>query len=214
MEHVCYIVGAAPTDGRLPQRREGDCLIAADAGYAALEAAGMTPDLVIGDFDSLGHVPAHPNVLTHSPIKDDTDLILALRWALERGWKRFEIYGALGGERLDMTVASFQTLQFLRAQEAKGVLVGGGWNVTVIDHCTLRFPPEAQGRIAVFCAGSPCAGVTLRGLEYTLEDGVVTGFYPKGVSNRFCGSAAEITVKKGMLYVLWQDEVRPEEVSL
>ena len=214
MEHICYIVGAAPTDGRLPRPAEGDFLIAADAGYAALEAAGITPDLVIGDFDSLGRVPAHPNVLTHSPIKDDTDLILALRWALEHGWKRFEIYGALGGDRLDQTVASFQTLRFLRYREARGVLVGDGWNVTAMDHCTLRFPPEAQGRVAVFCAGSPCAGVTLRGLEYTLEDGVVTGFYPKGVSNRFCGSAAEITVKKGMLYVLWQDEVRPEEVSL
>ena len=214
MECICYLIGAAPLDGRLPQKREGDFLIAADAGYAALCDAGMEPDLVIGDFDSLGFVPAHKNVLTHSPVKDDTDLILALRWALERGWRRFEIYGALGGGRLDMTVASFQTLRFLRAQDARAVLVGDGWNVTVIDRCTLRFPPETQGRLAVFCAGSPCTGVTLRGLEYTLEDSVVTGFYPVGVSNRFCGQAAEITVKKGMLYVLWQDAVRPEEVPI
>ena len=40
MEHVCYIVGAAPLDGRMPHPREGDYLIAADAGYAALKAAG------------------------------------------------------------------------------------------------------------------------------------------------------------------------------
>ena len=138
MERICYIVGAAPTDGRLPQKREGDFLIAADAGYAALRTAGIAPDLVIGDFDSLGFVPEHPNVLTHSPVKDDTDLILAIRWALERGWNRFELYGALGGARLDQTVASFQTLRFLRAQGARGVLVGDGWNVTVIDRCTLR----------------------------------------------------------------------------
>ena len=61
MQSVCYIVGAAPLDGRLPQMRAGDLLIAADAGITALTAAGVTPDLVIGDFDSLGAPPEHPN---------------------------------------------------------------------------------------------------------------------------------------------------------
>ena len=211
MDPVCYIVGAAPLDGRLPHPKTGDLLIAADAGYAALRDAGLTPDLVIGDFDSLGAAPEHPNVISHSPIKDDTDLILAARWAHERGYRAFEIYGALGGKRLDMTVASFQTLCFLRMHGARGTLVGDGWNVTVADSGTLRFPPEASGTLSVFCAGSPCTGVTLRGLAYCMEDGVLTGFYPKGVSNAFTGEPAEITVKKGMLYVLWQGDVRPEE---
>ena len=214
MEHICHIVGAAPLDGRLPKVRGGDLLIAADAGYAALAAAGLRPDLVIGDFDSLGAPPEHPNVITHSPVKDDTDLILALRWALDRGWRRFEIYGALGGERLDQTAASFQTLRWLLAQGARGVLVGGGWNVAAVEHGSLRFPPETKGRLAVFCAGPDCKGVTLRGLEYTLDNAAVTGSYPLGVSNRFIGETAEIAVTDGTLYVMWQDDVRPEEVPL
>ena len=118
MEHICYIVGAAPLDGRLPKPQPGD------AGYTALREAGLTPDLVIGDFDTLGAPPDHPNVITHSPIKDDTDLILVVRWATEHGYRRFEIYGALGGPRLDMTVASFQTLQMLRSRGARALLVG------------------------------------------------------------------------------------------
>ena len=211
MEHVCYIVGAAPMDGRLPQPREGDFLIAADAGYTALTEAGLTPDLVIGDFDTLGAPPEHPNVITHDPVKDDTDMILAVRWALERGYREFEFYGVLGGKRLDLTVASFQTLRFLRMRGARGTLVGEGWTVTVLDHGTLRFPPQARGTLSVFCAGSPCTGVTLRGLRYTMRDGTLTGAYPMGVSNAFIGEPAEISVKKGMLYVLWQGDVRPEE---
>lgn len=211
MEHVCYIVGAAPMDGRLPQPREGDFLIAADAGYTALTEAGLTPDLVIGDFDTLGAPPEHPNVITHDPVKDDTDMILAVRWALERGYREFEFYGVLGGKRLDLTVASFQTLRFLRMRGARGTLVGEGWTVTVFDHGTLRFPPQARGTLSVFCAGSPCTGVTLRGLRYTMRDGTLTGAYPMGVSNAFIGEPAEISVKKGMLYVLWQGDVRPEE---
>ena len=88
MEPICYIVGAAPTEA-LPSPREGDFLIAADRGYEALRAAGIAPDLIMGDFDSLGFTPEGENVLPHSPIKDDTDLLLAIRWAMERGWRRF-----------------------------------------------------------------------------------------------------------------------------
>ena len=125
MEPICYIVGAAPTEA-LPEVREGDFLIAADRGYDALRRAGIAPDLIMGDFDSLGYTPEGENVLPHSPIKDDTDLLLAIRWAMERGWRRFVIYGALGGKRLDQTVASFQTLRFLADHGAKGRLVGDG----------------------------------------------------------------------------------------
>ena len=214
MEHVCYIVGAAPLDGRLPHPREGDILIAADAGYAALKTAGLAPDLVIGDFDSLGAPPDYPNVITHTPVKDDTDTLLAIRWAMERGFRRFEIFGALGGKRLDLTVASFQTLRFLRQQGALGMLVGDGWNVMLLEHAMLRFPETAQGRFAVFCAGAPCSGVTLRGLQYTMEDGTITGDFPIGVSNAFIGKAAEIAVQEGMLYVLWQGDARPKEVTI
>ncbi len=214
MERICHIVGAAPLDGRLPQKREGDLLIAADAGYAALEAAGLTPDLVMGDFDSLGHVPAHPNVIPHSPIKDDTDLILAIRRALDGGYRRFEIYGALGGKRLDQTVASFQTLRFLRAHGARGLLLGEGWTVALLENGALRFPAGAQGFVSVFCAGEPCRGVSIRGLRYELEDCALDGAFPVGVSNAFLGREAEITVRQGALYVLWQDDVRPEEVPL
>ena len=213
MDSICYIVGAAPLDGRLPKPKPGDYLVAADAGYTTLLEAGLTPDLVIGDFDTLGAPPEHPNVITHDPVKDDTDMLLAVRWALEHGYRTFEFYGVLGGKRLDLTVASFQTLRFLRMRGARGMLLGDGWNITVFDHGTLRFPPEARGTLSVFCAGSQCTGVTLHGLKYTMEGGVITGAFPIGVSNAFVGEQSEITVKKGMLYVLWQGDVRPEEVS-
>ena len=214
MEHICYIVGAAPTDGRLPHPAEGDYLIAADGGFAALDAAGISPDLVMGDFDSLGRVPAHPNVLTHSPIKDDTDLILALRWALERGWKRFVIYGALGGHRLDQTVASFQTLRFLAERGAKARILGEGWNVTLLQNGALRFPAVAQGWLSVFVSGETARGVTLRGLKYTLEDETLSCDYPMGVSNEFQGVEALVQVTNGSLFVLWQGDALPEEVSV
>ena len=213
MEPICYIVGAAPSEA-LPAPREGDFLIAADRGYASLRAAGLAPDLIMGDFDSLGFTPEGDNVLPHSPIKDDTDLLLAIRWAMERGWRRFVIYGALGGKRLDQTVASFQTLRFLADHGAKGRLVGDGWNVALLQNAALRFPETASGWLSLFVSGEEARGVTLRGLKYELTDAALTCGMPLGVSNEFLGCEARIAVADGVLFVLWQGDVLPEEEAL
>ena len=213
MEPICYIVGAAPAEA-LPEVREGDFLIAADRGYDALRRAGIAPDLIMGDFDSLGYTPEGENVLPHSPIKDDTDLLLAIRWAMERGWRRFVIYGALGGKRLDQTVASFQTLRFLADHGAKGRLVGDGWNVALLQNAALRFPPAASGWLSLFVSGEEARGVTLRGLKYELTDAALTCGMPLGVSNEFLGCEARIAVADGALFVLWQGDVLPEEEAL
>ena len=213
MESICYIVGAAPTEA-LPSPREGDFLIAADRGYKALRAAGIAPDLIMGDFDSLGYTPEGENVLPHSPIKDDTDLLLAIRWAMERGWRRFVIYGALGGRRLDQTVASFQTLRFLADRGAKGLLVGDGWNVTLLQNAALRFPASASGWLSVFVSGEEARGVTLRGLKYEITDHTLTCAMPLGVSNEFLGKEARVSVANGALFVLWQGDVTPGEEAL
>ena len=209
-EHICYIVGAAPLGDALPKPLPGDYLIAADAGYAALKNAGLEPDFVMGDFDSLGAAPAHPNVETHSVIKDDTDLMLAVRWALAQGWRRFRIYGALGGKRLDQTLASLQTLRFLKENDADGLLVGDGWNVKLLQNGVLRFPAEAKGWLSLFTSGDKAEGVTLRGLKYELTEAELTCTFPLGVSNEFLGRSATISVEKGSLFVLWQGELLPE----
>ena len=213
MEPICYIVGAAPTEA-LPEVREGDFLIAADRGYDALRRAGIAPDLIMGDFDSLGYTPEGENVLPHSPIKDDTDLLLAIRWAMERGWRRFVIYGALGGKRLDQTVASFQTLRFLADHGAKGRLVGDGWNVALLQNAALRFPSTASGWLSLFVSGEEARGVTLRGLKYEITDHTLTCGMPLGVSNEFLGREAIVRVEDGALFVLWQGDVLPEEEAL
>lgn len=118
LENICYIVGAASLDGVRLSPRPGDYVIAADGGYRTLKARGIEPDFVMGDFDSLGYRPDHPNVETHPVMKDDTDLGLAVRWALAHGYRRLVMAGALGG-RLDQTIASLQTLRGLTDAELR-----------------------------------------------------------------------------------------------
>lgn len=197
----CIIICAAGFDGFLEPPGAGDFILAADGGYAHCKAFGVTPNEVLGDFDSLQYVPQDATVF---PVeKDDTDSMLAVRRGLQLGYRDFLLYGSLDGTRLDHTVANFQTLQFLADRGATGYLVGKDYVVTVVKNGVLRFSGEAGGILSVFCMGADAHGVTLRGLQYPLTDGTLTAGFPLGVSNHFTGKAAEVSVTAGSLLVLW-----------
>ena len=77
-KNTCYIVGAGSFDGMTVLPQPGDLVIAADGGYTYLKELGIEPDVLLGDFDSLSLVPEHEHLVRHSPIKDDTDMALAV----------------------------------------------------------------------------------------------------------------------------------------
>ena len=197
----CVIFCAGDFAGLATPLEESDYILAADGGYAHIQSLGLTPDGVLGDFDSLGYVPEQAKIF---PVeKDDTDAMLAVRHGLSLGYRRFLLYGSLEGPRLDHTVANFQTLQFLADRGAEGFLIGKEQVVTVLKNGTLRFPAEAEGILSVFCMGEDARGVTLTGLQYPLENGTLTPGFPLGVSNHFTGRPATVTVSKGNLLLIY-----------
>ena len=54
--------------------------------------------------------------------------------------------------------------------------------------------------------GEPASGVCIRGLKYPLEGGALTADFPLGVSNRFLGQESRISVREGVLLVMWDRE--------
>ena len=197
----CIIVCAGGFDGFLAKPEKDDFILAADGGYAHLQSLGMTPDGIIGDFDSLGYVPENAQVF---PVeKDDTDALLAVKKGLELGYGEFFLYGCLEGPRLDHTIAIFQTLQYIASCGGVGYAIGKDYIVTVLQKGTLEFSPESKGVLSVFCMGEPAEGVTLEGLQYPLKNGVLTPDYPLGVSNHFIGKPATVSVEQGSLLLLW-----------
>lgn len=197
----CVIFCAAGFDGLVEEMKKDDYILAADGGLLHTQALALTPNGIIGDFDSLGYTPEGSQVF---PVeKDDTDAMLAIKKGLELGYREFLLYGSLDGPRLDHTVANFQALQYLADRGATGYLIGKDYIVTCVKGGALRFASDARGIISVFCMGHDAEGVTLRGLQYPLENGVLTAGFPLGVSNHFMGKQAEISVKKGSLLVLY-----------
>jgi len=198
----CLIFCAGGFNGLWEPVAPGDYILAADGGLAHLQALGLKPNGIIGDFDSLGYVPEGSIVF---PVeKDDTDAMLAVKKGLELGYREFVLYGSLDGPRLDHTVANFQTLQYLADHGATGYLVGKTQLVTLVKDGAIRFPAAAKGIISLFCMGKDATGVTIRGLQYPLENGTLSAGFPLGVSNHFVGEPAEISVKNGSLLVIYE----------
>ena len=196
----CLIFCAGGFAGLLEPINPGDYVIAADGGLVHTEALGLTPDLILGDFDSLGYTPAGSTVF---PVeKDDTDAMLAVKQGLALGYREFLLYGSLDGPRLDHSIANFQTLQYLADRGAKGMLVGKTQTVTLVKDGTLALPARDKGIVSVFCMGADARGVTIKGLQYPLENGILTAGFPLGVSNHFVGQEAEISVENGSLLVI------------
>lgn len=210
---ICRIFGSVPIEFKslavLPS--EGDLVIAADGGYGTLCRFGISPDIVLGDFDSLdGGYPTNgfsgePEVIRYPIEKDDTDAMLAVKVGLERGYKSFELYGCLGGERPDHSVATLQTLAFIAENGAQGRAYDGDVCVTVLKNSEAVLDDGLTGDLSVFAFGGECHGVTLENVKYTLNDASLTPFFPLGVSNSFIkGKSARIAVRDGALLVMWK----------
>ena len=169
-----------------------DFVVAVDGGLARLLEAGIEPDLVLGDFDSLEekYLPwldclknTRPERLSQLPCeKDDTDTLHAVRVCLERGYKRIDLYGALGG-RLDHTIANIQTLSWIRRQGGCGYLLGKNTLATVLCGEMILLPDTFEGTFSIFALDGRVTGVTLEGMKYPLFEWELTNTFPLGVSN-------------------------------
>ncbi|MDO4503191.1 MAG: thiamine diphosphokinase [Coriobacteriia bacterium] len=194
-----------------------DRVLAVDGGFAHLEAIGVHPDVVLGDFDSLGFVPDHEQVVEHPPVKDKSDLELALDLAWEQGATSLRAYGCLGG-RLDHTLSALQAL-CAAAERGMDVCAVGlptgepgyeqGMVATVLPgpaRLELSPPPgyagEFAGVVSVHAVCDRATGVDETGLQYELHGAELTNRTSLGLSNELAGGPCSISVENGTLLVI------------
>ena len=200
----CFIFSAGTFYGLRERPMPGDLCIAADAGYRACQQAGIVPDLLLGDFDSMDQ-PDFPNICRSPVEKDDTDTMLAVKTALEEGCDTVYIYGGTGGKRLDHTLANLQTLLFIRRRGARGYLYDDDFVWTAVENESLTIRREVEwGLFSAFCLGDRAEGIDEVGFQYPLENAVLTAAYPMGVSNHILEDTAQIAVRRGALAVGWE----------
>lgn len=201
----CFIFSAGTFFGLREVPRQEDVVIAADAGYRTCQRVGLTPDLLLGDFDSMEQPADFSNVRRVSAEKDDTDTMLAAQEGLRRSCQTFYFYGATGGKRLDHTLANLQTLLWLRSEGARGYLYDDDFVYTAIRNETLTIHKTVEwGLVSVFCFGEAAHGIDESGMQYSLNNASLTACQPVGVSNHIITEAGRITVRDGELIVGWE----------
>jgi thiamine pyrophosphokinase len=198
--------------GALPHPEEdrlhihaGDLLLAADGGARHCRALGLRPSVVIGDFDSLDEEDLHhlrasgAELLRHPTRKDQTDLELAVRLALERGARQILILGALGA-RWDQSLANLLLVGAPGLETADLVIRDGPQEIrTLRAGASLELSGSPGDIVSLIPITGDALGVTTEGLDYPLTRGALRFGSTLGISNSLVGTSARITLEEGLL---------------
>lgn len=180
-----------------------DLVICADVAYLAAKKERIEPNIIIGDFDH-GENDA-PSFSTAEFIrlpseKDDTDTMLCVRYALEKGADAIVIVGGIGG-RLDHTFANLQTLAFIKKQGVTARLITEDNEAFLISD-QMQIIKKDGWYLSVFAYDNICTGVTISGTKYEVTDVSLDTSFPLGVSNEITAEKATVSVKNGTLLVI------------
>lgn len=186
-----------------------DCILAADSGMNALYAAAVTPDIIIGDFDSadekiLAFFQQNKAIdfCTLNQEKDDTDTEFAIRESIRRGADSITIIGGTG-TRLDHVLGNISLLGIGFEEQISMELLDEHNRIRMIQKpLTLEKDAQYGKYVSLIPYGGDVQGITLRGFKYPLSDYTMGGFNSLGISNEIVDEKAVIELTGGSLLVI------------
>ncbi|MBQ6181606.1 MAG: thiamine diphosphokinase [Ruminococcus sp.] len=186
----------------------GGYVICADSGYKHAKKLKLKPDVIVGDFDSYkGKLPDDCEIIRTVPEKDDTDTLMALKIAIERGYDVIYLYGAMGGPRFDHAFANIQTILYAREHGADLMLIGN-------EFICIQGAKEGEAMyideskrwgfkyLSVFAITETVKIRSLRGVKYPLENYEMKNSFPIGVSNEITDGRAFLDIESGLALVI------------
>ena len=201
-----YTGGEVFSDLVIEKPEKGDLVIAADAGYLIAKEMGVTPDIVLGDFDTLGeeNIPEGIECMRVPAEKNDTDTQLAVSVAIERGAGEIVIIGGLSG-RIDHTLSTLAILEDLWERKEGRIyatLTDGKNRVRFIRNSGTILPRSQYRYFSLIAADETVKGITLDGCKYPLKNGRISRRHQWAVSNEIVGNCALTEFKRGGVWVI------------
>ena len=189
-----------------------DYLIAADGGANHLMEMGILPEVVIGDLDSIDEdtlfdfTAAEVDIKQYSEDKDETDIELALSYAVELRPSAILIVGALGG-RLDQALGNLSILTD-PTLSAIDIRVDDGVEEAFFCRETAAKGGQAEVRgrsgdiVSLIPWHGPVEGVTTEGLQWSLYGETLFPSKSRGISNVMLTETASIRIRSGLLLIV------------
>lgn len=207
----CYIFCAGDLYEESVEIPEGCLVIAADGGICHTDKLDIKPDIILGDFDSSEFQENDIPHIIYPTEKDYTDSFIAVKYGFDLGIRNFKIYGALGGKRLEHTLANIQMLKYFAELNCDITLYGDNQVVKAFssDHTTkIFFDGSYNGYISIFAVSEKVCDVSIKGLKYEPQNITLKNSFPLGISNEFKGIPAEITFKDGTLLLIYSEKTK------
>lgn len=204
MKAFIYTGGEIFVDGITERPEENDLILAADAGYLNAKKFGVEPQILLGDFDSLGEpdVPDVVELLRVPAEKDETDTQLAVAEALRRGATEIRLIGGLSG-RLDHTLSSVAILEHLCEKRVRATMTDGRNRVRFLRNDSVILPRSERFRyFSILSADAVVRGVSAEGCKYPLKNAVLRRTVQYAVSNEITGNCALVAVRRGGVWIV------------
>jgi thiamine pyrophosphokinase len=212
---VIFLNGAPDPPGLLRRvAGRADLVVAADGGARYALDAGVIPDLVVGDMDSLGEartreVEERGAVLQRHPIrKDKMDGHLAVMAVRDRGATVVDLLCAAGGR----FSALFAVPHILLASERMGLratMMADWGEAFVLEAGSRAVAGDSRDSVSVFPFTGPAIGVTLEGFGYPLENARLEIGDTLGFHNELVGKVGRVSVEEGALLVIHEAKEIP-----
>ena len=187
----------------LPKSCAFDYVIACDHGYDYAKRMGIRPDIILGDLDSVEDRSGAQTLplLRYPEQKDDSDTMLAVKYALQEGFLHVIVTCALGG-RLDHTIANLQALSYVAKHGGVAELTGDGEFARTFTGGSLELPRREGYSLSLFALSDTCEGLKIEGALYDAEQIDLFNTFPLGLSNGWKDDTVKITMKKGILLIV------------
>ena len=206
MRTVIY-TGGTVYDAYVEEKpQKGDLVITADAGYLTATRMGICPDVMVGDFDTMGEpkVPDGVECVRLPTEKALTDTQYALELAIERGTTELVIVGGLEG-RLDHTLSLLaipERTYKRRERRIHTVLTNGKNRVRFVQNSGVILTRGQYRYFSLIAADERVRGVTLEGYKYPLKKAELNRTHQWAVSNEIVGNCALIEIRRGGVWVI------------
>lgn len=204
---LIFTGGDAPQLTLREQLPDAALVIAADSGWAYATAFGFTPDLLVGDMDSIQpeHLAAarasDTEIIEHSADKDFTDTELALQLARKFDYRHIHVVSG-GGNRFDHLLAMVHSL-VEHADDATLTAHIGAQHVRIVTpRESATFTAEPGATISLIPLGGHARGVTTHGLQWELRRSTLRSFASRGVSNVATSATIAVSLRTGALAVI------------